>query len=145
MPGTLVSTIDAHIVQDSAPWAVKCTPLAVPPAAFNARTTAMRRYGGTMNIMNPPPPAPETLPPIAPLAKARSYSVSIRPVLMPVAVRFFASQDRFRIVGHARDLAAQQRLLHLQRIALQLVQAVEDLAGLACRRSVRSCRAAARR
>ena len=46
-----------------------------------------------MNIMNPPPPAPETLPPIAPSAKARWYSRSIVSVLMPPAVRFFASHE----------------------------------------------------
>ena len=38
-----------------------------------------------MNIMKPPPPAPDTLPPSAPCPMATSYSRSIRLVLMPAA------------------------------------------------------------
>ena len=48
-----------------------------------------------MNIMNPPPPAPDTLPPIAPLAKAISPKRSICSVLIPEAVCFFAAHDLF--------------------------------------------------
>ena len=54
-----------YLIQDSAPPWVKWTPPACAPPSFSARRTAMRRGGGTMNIMNPPPPAPETFPPIA--------------------------------------------------------------------------------
>ena len=46
-------------------------------------------------MRNPPPPAPETLPPVAPLVNAVSYSASIRPVLIPGAVCCFATQERF--------------------------------------------------
>jgi hypothetical protein len=66
-----IAAVSDHTAQDSAPVWVKWTPLAMPPSSFRPRMTAIRRSGGTMNIMNPPPPAPETLPPIAPSAKAR--------------------------------------------------------------------------
>ena len=49
--------------------------------------------------MKPPPPAPETLPPIAPFARARSNSSSSRGLLTAEAVAFFDSHDRFRMAA----------------------------------------------
>src|SRR5437868_4106870 len=57
--------------QVSQPSAVNLTGLARVPLVLSASTKFRRFSGVVMNIMKPPPPAPETLPPMAPLRLAR--------------------------------------------------------------------------
>src|SRR5690606_10550090 len=52
------------------PFLVKWQLLACPSNWASVRRTSMRRSGGTKNIMKPPPPAPETLPALAPASMA---------------------------------------------------------------------------
>lgn len=47
-----------------------------------------RRSGGTMNMMNPPPPAPETLPARAPVSRALAFSSSMRWFVTALEVSF---------------------------------------------------------
>ena len=75
LDGGRLGRVDPGVAQLShvpAPSVTRCTPLAEAPAALSAEITSTRRSGGAMNIMNPPPPAPDTLPPIAPACRAQS-------------------------------------------------------------------------
>ena len=56
--------------QASAPVATRWTLPACPSLLLSARIMGTRRVGGTINIMKPPPPAPDTLPPSAPSSEA---------------------------------------------------------------------------
>lgn len=59
-------------VQLWAPAWVKWKFITAPCWLAKRRNTAMRMGGGTKNIKNPPPPAPEILPADAPAARAAS-------------------------------------------------------------------------
>ena len=82
-----------------------------------------------MNIMNPPPPAPETLPPIAPSAKARRYSCSIVFGADAGGGAFLRLPGVVQQHRHVADLASQQRLFHFHRVALQLMQSLDRRIG----------------
>src|SRR5690348_10331563 len=59
-------------LQANVPFLSKWQLLTCPSNFARARMTFMRLSGGTKNIMNPPPPAPDTLPARAPLWTAAS-------------------------------------------------------------------------
>jgi hypothetical protein len=58
------------VCQASQPIFVNFTGLADPPLALRAFTNRSLSSGAVMNIIKPPPPAPETLPAVAPLLRA---------------------------------------------------------------------------
>ena len=56
----------------TAPFSVNWNGTTLPGRAWRASITSTRRVGLTMNIMKPPPPAPETFPEMAPALMATS-------------------------------------------------------------------------
>ena len=59
--------------------------------------TARRRSSGARNMMKPPPPAPDTLPAVAPAARATASAFSICGLLMPRAISRLLLQPASRV------------------------------------------------
>src|SRR6476646_9171192 len=90
---SLLNDFQAGTIHDSTPVCVKMTLSGVPPAADNARISCGLCSGSVTNIMKPPPPAPEILPPRAPFARPTEYNTSRCEFETDSAVAFLLSQD----------------------------------------------------
>ena len=90
-----------NLCQVSLPRSVTLTGPASAPAPESAVIRPSRSSGRTTNVTNPPPPAPDTLPARAPWAKAIPHKCSIRLVVIPEAVSFFALQESARMSATA--------------------------------------------
>lgn len=108
--------------QVSHPPSLNLTGAARPPAAFSASMSCKRSSGSTMNIMKPPPPAPETLPASAPLARAMSRSSSMRAFEMRDEVCLFAVHESCRSSAIALHIAAQKPGFHFDSVRFQPVE-----------------------
>ena len=79
-----------------------------------ASRIARCRQGGAIRRRNPPPPAPRSLPPVAPLRRAASYHSSICWKLIPKPSDRFSSQPSWSRLGEGVEVAvAGERLAHL--------------------------------
>src|SRR5205809_1840231 len=120
--------------QDSAPRCAKWKGITRPSRPASAWHTELRRRGSTMNMMTPPPPAPETLPAWAPAARAASKIASIPGLETEAASFFFASQEppRTRANSPSSPVRSNSFILTASSLSRCIAWSDSEPGSLAC-------------